>query len=175
MKKIIFIFMIFPFIGISQNEFPESWVGNWKGTLEILGVDSTIQKIDMVIEIQPIFKDSVYTWVYNYIPDSSNIDRREYELHVINKPMGLYSIDEKNSIQIECFLRGNTLTSFFNVENTFIITTYTMEGDSLIFEVLAAPAKEVSTSGGKKVDGEKIPKTKTYSIIGKQKAILTRV
>ena len=55
-KGILKISLIFTFlIGFqvySQQSFPESWEGNYKGELQVYGVDSVKMKLTMKLDIQ---------------------------------------------------------------------------------------------------------------------------
>ncbi len=53
--KSIAIFISFLFLlsteGYTQNSFPKSWEGNYKGELQIFGVDSVKMKLVMKLDI----------------------------------------------------------------------------------------------------------------------------
>ena len=60
--------MILAFISIktiSQETFPTSWEGNYKGELQIYGVDSIAMRVTMKLDIQKK-TDSIYQWKITY-------------------------------------------------------------------------------------------------------------
>lgn len=175
MKKslLIIFFTINSFVSFSQNSFPDSWVGNYAGELEIYGKDEIRMKALMKLEIQPK-TDSVYTWHLIYEMNGVE-DRRMYELKVIDKEKGHYLIDEKNTILIDGYYYLNRFSSMFEVMGSYIITAYTKEEDALIFEIIAGTAKNPRVSGNQKHEGQDIPEVKSYPINGRQKAVLKRV
>ena len=176
MKKILLsLIIILNFANINaQNSFPKSWLGNYQGNLEIYAVDSVQMNVKMNLEIKKTVKDSVYQWVTTYhIKDKKDI--RSYELKVIDTQKGLFQIDEKNTIVIDAYYRMGIFTSFFEVQKTFIIATYTKEKDSIIFEIISGKKEPVSVTGGGISDKKKIPEVTTYPVTGRQRAVLNKI
>lgn len=85
---------------------------------------------------------------------------------------GVYQIDEKNTIVIDSYYKTGIFTSFFEVMNSYIISTYTKKKDSIIFEIIAANGKKLNITGNSKFNEEDIPEVKSYLVNGRQKAIL---
>ena len=177
MKKIsLLIWLMTSFLnGYSQDNFPDSWVGNYKGKLEIYAVDSVALQLKMELNIQKTSIDSLYNWtiIYDF---KGQKDIRPYELKRVNTKKGIYQIDEKNSIVIDAFYRNKIFTSFFEVMDTFIIATYTkISDDAIVFEIISAKSKAISTTGSTTLDEEDIPQVKTYPVDGRQRAILHKI
>ncbi|MFD0762547.1 hypothetical protein ACFQZW_10670 [Lutibacter aestuarii] len=160
------------FKGISQEVFPKFWEGNYKGELQIYGVDSVQMRVAMQLAIVKK-TDSLYQWkmTYNY---RGKEDVRAYELIVKNHSKGHYIIDEKNSILIDGFYKSGIFTSFFKVMNSFIVSTYTKKGDAIIFEIISVNGKSNTKSGNQKIENEEIPEVVSYLVNGRQKAILKK-
>ncbi|HHB51656.1 MAG TPA: hypothetical protein ENK75_01225 [Saprospiraceae bacterium] len=178
MKKIVclIIFQILIIQGYAQDHFPESWIGNYKGTLAIYTIDSVAVRVPMALKIQPTAKDSIYNWTIIYTFKNGEKDVRSYQLLVVDNKKGMYKIDEKNSIVIDTFYLNDVVTSFFNVMDNFIIATYKKNKDAdIIFEIIAAKSKEISSTGGQKTDNDSIPEVLSYSVNGRQKAILYKI
>jgi hypothetical protein len=173
MKKILVIgFLLLSLSVFSQHSFPKSWIGNYQGNLEIYTVDSIAMNIKMKLNIHALTKDTTYKWVITYFI-KNEIDKREYELKVIDVKKGIYQIDEKNSILIDSYYKNEIFTSFFSVNDALIISTYSKNKDDTIsFEIISANTKQKSISGGKKHNNEEIPEVTSYLINGRQKAIL---
>ena len=107
-----------------QESFPNSWLGNYKGTLEIYGIDSVKMKANMELKIAATANDSIYDWHISYEFNEKK-DLRNYSLRLVDKKKGHYCIDEKNSIVLDSFLyNGDKLSSVFSVENNMIMVKY---------------------------------------------------
>ncbi len=158
----------------AQDTFPESWIGNYKGDLLIYSVDSIKMNVQMELKIAKTEKDSIFDWTIIYDLKEKK-DTRTYSLVIVDREKGLYQIDERNSIIIDAYLHNqNVFTSFFKVEKSFIIATYTKEKDTLIFEIISGKSEPVSSTGKTKFKEEDIPEVNTYPINGRQKAILVK-
>ncbi len=83
----IAIFIGFLFLlcteGYTQNSFPKSWEGNYKGELQIFGVDSVKMKLVMKLDITRK-TDSIYQWkiTYDY---NGKADIRDYDLVLVDQ------------------------------------------------------------------------------------------
>ena len=173
MRTLLFVIFLGISISVSsQSSFPESWKGNYDGNLEIYAVDSIAMNLRMKLDIIQTEKDSIFKWVITY-DFKGKEDIRSYELKVIDKQKGLYQIDEKNSIVIDAYYKNGIFTSFFSVNKVFIIATYTMNKEkAIIFEIISAKTKEISTTGGTKNEEEEIPTVNSYLVNGRHRAVL---
>ncbi len=153
--------------------FPESWEGIWTGTLDIFNSKGKAQSLPMELHILPIDTSDNHTFWIIYGEDKK-AGLRPYELVTIDAEKGLYAVDEKNSIQMEAYLMGNTLIQRFEVMNTMLITTNEKIGDTIIWQIISGNMDPVSSTGQQKVDGEDIPEVKAFPIANMQKAFLTR-
>lgn len=173
--KVFFSCLVLVFLNFkswSQESFPASWEGNYKGDLEIYGVDSIAMRVTMILNIKKK-SDSIFKWkiTYNF---KGKVDVRDYILKLIDAKNGHYTIDEKNTIVIDSYFRANILTSFFEVQDSFIVSTYSRKGNSIIFEIISANGKKRTSSGNKLFEGETIPKVNSYLVNGRQKAVLIK-
>ncbi len=173
--KVLFFCVALAFISfnaISQETFPASWQGNYRGELQIYGVDSVAMNVVMQLDINKK-TDSIYQWKISYnLKDKEDI--RDYDLLLVNTKNGIYKIDEKNTIVIDSYFKSNIFTSFFKVMDTFIVATYTKKEDSIIFEIISADGKNITSTGDSEFEGETIPKVDSYMVNGRQKAILIK-
>lgn len=175
MKHVLILFISLSINSFSQNNsFPNTFVGEWSGNLEIMGVDSTSMNVQMSLSIEVTENDSIYKWETTYVLSDSIQDTRSYELVLVDKSTGHYVIDEKNSIVMDAYYKNNTLTSFFSVMESFILFSYTLEGNSMVVDVFSAPTKSVGITGGNEIDGEEIPEVNSFKIIGRQRAVLAK-
>jgi len=167
-KLLPVLFLIASSCPFSQQKFPDSWLGNWKGDLEIYAPDGTVkQNVPMELHISKLKEEKKWQWkiVYN------NSDVRNYELVETDASKGNYHIDEKNNILIDVAVFGNKTFSSFEVQGFTIFDTHTLIGDTIVFELNTSQSKDTRTSG----DGTgEIPAVKSFPQIGYQKAVLQK-
>lgn len=154
--------------------FPQSWQGEYAGTLVITKAQGVVQEIPMRMIIKPTDSANIVSWNIIYGADSVK-GLRDYILRTVDSKKGLYVLDEKNSIAMESYLIGNKLFNNYTVEGNALLTTTERVGDSLIFEIIFGKEAPVSTTGGEKVKAENIPLVKSFPVLLTQKAILKRV
>lgn len=170
---VCFLAIIFIFQVNAQESFPSSWEGKYEGELSIYGVDSIQMQLAMKLSILKK-SDSIYQWKMTYIFDGKE-DIRDYELHIKDERKGHFVIDEKNTIVIDGYYRTGIFTSFFSVNDSFIISTYTELENDLQFEIIAVSGKNPLITGNQEYLGKQIPEVKSYLVNGRQKAILKRL
>lgn len=168
-------FLALQFLPVTSNcqtEFPQEWIGNWKGDLEIFNAKGKAQTIDMELHIQPL--DSlIYTWTIIYKADTIR-DERKYFLKTKDAAKGRYEIDEGNSIVLDAYLLGGVLYEQFEVMGSTILTRTEKQGENLVFEILAGKTEPANTTGGITHEGEEIPAVKSFPLTNYQKAILKK-
>jgi len=156
-----------------SQSFPASWVGKWSGELVIYNAKGKAQAIPMEVNIQPIPGTRKYDWVTIYGNDTL-AGKRPYTLIEKDATLGHYAIDENNNIILDAYLLGGKLFNSFEVEGQLLLCTYDLQGQSLVFEVIAGPAKPISVTGGGEAGEEKIPEVKSFSIGVLQRAVLKK-
>lgn len=175
MKAILsLVFFFSTSLVIGQTAFPASWVGDWRGQLEIFTVTGKVQEIPMELHIHPL--EAVpggYTFSIIYGEDKV-AGLRAYELHTVDAAKGLYLMDEKNSIKMEAYYLNGKLVQWFEVEGTLLYTTTELVGEELHWEIVSGSATPVSTTGNLKVGEEEIPPVKTFPVGAMQRAKLRK-
>ncbi len=155
--------------------FPASWQGDWKGTLDIFNGKGKVQSVEMTVEIHKIDTSKEGRYTFGLIYGSRDKDWRPYELVPVKSELGLWRVDEKNSISMESYLYGPKLLCWFVVENNRILCTYEKVDDqTMIFEVIAGAEKVYSTTGNTTQGTEKIPPVLTYPVSAFQRATLKK-
>ena len=154
--------------------FPMDWLGYWEGDLTIYNAGGVSQVVPMALDYQATGDPMRYTWAIIYGQDTVK-GRRAYELIVVDSVEGYYQIDEQNSILLDAYLRGNSLVSAFEVMGNHLVTTTTLEGDKMSFDIIMSKANQGQTTGGQEEDGEVIPVVTNYPIAVRQSATLRRV
>ncbi|SNR17223.1 hypothetical protein [Tenacibaculum jejuense] len=169
MKKItcflIFLSSLIVFAQEKVENFPHSFLGKYKGTLEITSKRGT-QKIPMEFHLTKTEKDSVFNYVIVY--DKSP---RNYFLKIVDQEKGIYDIDENNGIILPASFHKNVLHSFFEVQGNFLSTRLAFDTKQLEFEILFTRLENKTTTGG---ISKEIPEVFGYPIGVFQKAILVK-
>jgi len=153
-------------------KFPEGWLGQWSGTLDIIRGAGKVQSLPMKMQIQATDKEGEYNWLTTFGDKAETA--KPYLLKTVDAANGLYIIDEQNSIVIETYLFDNKLVSWYVVQGNLILASFEKRGANIVFEILAGTEKEVSITGETEVDGEAIPAVKTLPFNVMQRATLTR-
>ncbi len=156
-----------------KEKFPESWFGEWTGTLDIYNAKGLSQSLPMTCLMSPTDTAGVYNWNIIYGEDREK-GLRPYLLRTIDVSKGQYLCDEMNTIKMESYLLGNKLFCNYTVAGNWLTSTYEKQGDKMIFEIIFGKEKAVSESGGQKVKGEDVPVVKAFPVVINQKAVLTR-
>lgn len=99
---------------------------------------------------------------------------RDYQLKLVDASKGHYMVDENNSILIDTYYRNGILTSFFEVEKSFIISEYKKVGAEIHFDIISAK-NSPNLSGNQQVDGETIPEVLSFPVNGRQEAVLIKI
>jgi hypothetical protein len=159
---------------ISQTDsFLKQISGSWRGNMEISVGPRLVQTVPMQLRILPTDTIGVYTYRIIYGLDTVAGDR-PYLIRTVNEEKGYYIIDEQNSIKIESYRQGNSLTSAYEVEGNLIFDILELRQDELIWSLMSGKGDPVSSTGDTTYKGEKIPIVKTYPIGVLQRAVLKR-
>lgn len=169
MKRIVLFLVLLLFIctSYSQSEFsfPEDAIGKYSGTLLI---DSPRGKQEVPMEFHLMKTDSVNRFDYKLIYAGQP---RNYTLIIKDLEKGICEVDENNGIILPSRFSGNTLFSFFEVQNNFLSSRFEFGKDEMAFEILFSNTKQKTTSGG---TSEQIPEVYGYPISTIQRAVLKR-
>lgn len=170
--RYLFLLLVFTVsIGQAQNKFTETWEGLYKGDLELYDVHDVKMIIKMELDIQKQ-SDTLYQWKISY-DYNGKIDVRNYHIKCIDAQKGTYVIDENNGILIDAYYKNKTLTSYFEVLEFAILTSYEKTKDDLItFDLFSMNSKKYTLSGGEINEGEEVPEVKSVLVNGRQKALL---
>ena len=147
-----------------NNNFPNDFLGVYKGTLSIYNPSNEVQQIPM--EFHLLETDSAHRFEFKLIYDGQ---ARNYFLLEIDSEKGLYDIDEDNGIILKTRLQNNTLFSFFEVNGSMLSSRYAFSGDQIDFEILFTTLKAKEKTGEE--TGNEIF---AYPISVVQKAILKK-
>jgi len=155
--------------------FPESWSGDWVGTLNIYNARGLVQSVQMTVEIHKIDTSTEGRYTFGLIYGSKSEDWRPYEIVPVAPERGVWKVDEKNSIAMESYLMGPKLLCWFVVQDSRVLCTYEkIAEDKMIFEVYSGMETAVSTTGNTKQGDEEIPEVKTFPFSVFQRAELNK-
>lgn len=151
--------------------FPQSFIGNWKGVLQLYKVGKdTVQSVTMELRVQAIgTTPGQYTW--NLIYGKPTEDNRPYLLKPVNITKGHWIIDELNGIVLDQYWMANRFTGVFAVQGTTIVNSYWIENEELHIEFISFSTKPRVTTGGNSAE---IPPVDSYDTRGYQKAVLKK-
>lgn len=152
-----------------MTDFPQKWVGNWSGELEIYAAKGKVQTLPMELHILPA--DSAGVWKWTIIYQVEKPDVREYEMVLVDREKGHFLIDEKNSIKLDAWLLGNVLSCRFSVDNSLLLVNYTFESEHIRFEVFAGSKAHPQLTGE---DAEDVNEILNYPVTNMQRAILRK-
>jgi len=154
----------------AQAKLPATWIGNWAGPLRIVAANGVVNEMDMELQIHLTDSLHRYDWTILYHPSDTVVDRRAYELIGQRDQSNHFIIDEKNSILLDCYLYQETLSTFFQVDESLLLINYIyLGGDSMRFEVFPTNTQDPTLSG----EGTDYT-VKSYPIFQVQRAMLRR-
>ncbi len=167
MKLFFYIvsFLTFGQIFSQENIFPDDFLGNYKGKLEIVNAKGK-QEIDMEFHFTKTDTIGTYKYVLVY-----NNQPRNYFLIEKDKANGQYIIDENNGILLQASVFDNGIFSMFEVNGSLITTTEKFYDNYMDFEIMFTNTNKVETTGK---GTEEIPTVKVYPFLGKQRARLLK-
>ncbi len=155
--------------------FPESWSGNWTGTLNIFSSKGKVQSVDMTIEIHKIDTSTEGRYTFGIVYGSKTEDWRPYELLPVAPERGIWRIDEKNTIAMESYLYGPKFLCWFSVQGSRVLCTYEKTSDdTMVFEVISGTETAISITGNVTIAEEQIPEVKTFPFTVFQRAVLQK-
>ena len=133
--------------------FPASWVGRWKGDVEVLGTNGDAPKFTKELVIAPTEAADRFTWTIIY-EGASGRQERPYTLVVKDAAAGLYEIDEKNGIVLPSRMLGGVMHTAFTVQGARITTREEVVGagtsdERMLFELATfSDDQPIKTGGG---------------------------
>ncbi len=162
---------------VKQPEtFPQSWFGEYEGTLNIYRSSGLSQTVPMRMIMGKTDTAGVFKWNIIYGDDAVK-GLRPYLLRTVDAKKGIYQCDELNTIKMESYFVGNKLFCHYAVEGNDMTTIEEKQGDTFTFEIIFGKDKAVSETGGakEKINAESIPPVKTFPVVIYQKAVLKKV
>jgi hypothetical protein len=170
----LFISTGFVWATLSCGQSPiQNWEGNWQGTMRIgMAGKPEEQAIEVPVEMQIAKTDTPGVWLWLTKYKGSMPVEKKYYLKAKDESKGAYETDEGNGIVLPMTLIGKSIYSRFEVMNNLLSTCYTLDGDTLYFEVIRGSTKPGSTSGK---GNEESPEVLAFPIQQVQRSVLSRL
>jgi hypothetical protein len=145
-------------MGFAQGKhtFNESeWLGNWKGTLNIIMVGK-YNTVPMFLSIYKTETPDKYGWKTTYGEGASKLEKN-YFMYPKDAERGEWILDEDNKILLDFFLGDNQFHSFFETQNILLSSRYALKDGVISAEVLSAQKEKQSKSGSGKEEAISYP------------------
>ena len=152
--------------------FPQDFVGDWAGTLEVMTPAGVAQAVPMELLIQPL-TDTSYTYVIIYGEDRE-AGKRDYFIYRGPDGPHHWVCDEQNQILLDGYYLGGSYQSAFTVMGNYLTSSLEHRGDHLLYTIQMWPERAVRTSGGDSTAAEPVPAVNSFNIRVFQRARLTR-
>lgn len=148
MKRLIVLFILISSISFAQSKhaFNESdWLGNWKGTLNIIMAGKT-NSVSMNLSIYKTETKDKYGWKTSYGEGSSKLEKN-YFMYVKDSERGEWILDEDNTILLDFFFGDNQFHSFFETQNILLSSRYELKDGKIFAEVISSQKGKINKSG----------------------------
>lgn len=154
--------------------FPDDYIGNWTGELNIYTAEGLRQSIPMELGIQPI-NDSTFTYALVYGADKET-GLRDYLLRKGDQGANHWVIDEQDGILLDNFYVGGILHGPFSVMGSMLYSKLERRGAQLHYSISSGSQSSFRKSGTTtETQGEQEQITvESFKTANYQVAILTK-
>jgi hypothetical protein len=149
--------------------FPQSFIGEWRGSLLYYKSNNTTDTVAMELNILPTKASSEYYWQIIY--GANKNDNRPYILKPVDSIAGKWIIDENNGIRLNGVFKGNRFMGAFAVGGNVIVDSYYLQGNELHIDFYSFKQEPTGKTGNSTEDS---PNVDLFDIRSFQKAVLTR-
>jgi len=177
MKKIVLIlFILFTLVKIGNAQlnkpvnFPQSFIGKWKGKLQWMVAGKPTQTFTMQLNVLPTDTTNQYTWQIIY--GDAGKDNRPYILKPIDTAKGHWIVDERDGIMLDSYVHGNSIKGAFTVQGNTIVDNYTVVGNKMNVEFFSIKLTDKKQSGK---GTEDVPFVDSYKMGSYQVGVLTKL
>jgi hypothetical protein len=158
----------------AQSSFPAAWAGHWEGRLATFSPPDSVRNAVPLSLVIARRSDSTWTWRTVFNADTVR-GLRDYRLLVRDAAKGHYATDEGNGLVLESTLVAGALVSVFQVGTRVLESRYTLEGDSLVHDIVWWDAAAQGAQRGSGANAEAGATVRSFRVEGRQRAVLRRV
>ncbi len=152
--------------------FPDDWLGEWQGKLEIYGPTGKTMEVPMQC-VHRKRKDGQYDWYLIYASGDQK-EERKYRLTPVSAKAGHYVVDEGNGILLDGFVFHDRFISTFEVMGNVLQTQYIKHKEGMDFQVTMHALQSFHSSGDTIIANDTIPPVNSYKTAVFQQARLKR-
>ena len=152
--------------GQDAVSFPAAFVGKWQGQLHWYA-DGKVQQVPVQLHIAAT-DSGFYHWQLQYGTEGNDV--RPYALLPVDAAAGHWRMDERNSIVLDCWWKGNKLHSVFSLNQVTIMATYWLQQGNLYLEYTSFGRNAITHSGGTGI----APAVESYKVLSRQHAVLRK-
>lgn len=145
---------------VTDATWPDGWVGQWRGMLEIVG-GADVPPVTFTLTIGDADPDGSRPWQLAYGDQAP----RDYRLVPVDPAEGDWAIDEQNEIVLPARLLDDTLVSAFAVGQQLLVTRQRFLPDRVDHEIIVLKREPEATGLG----------VATHGTRSRQRATLERV
>lgn len=158
------------FGGLYAQQFPQNFIGKWKGKMQWIMNGKPVQVFTMRLTILPADTTGQYTWQLSY-GDSAK-DVRNYILKPVDIAKGHWVVDERDSILLDSYVLGNCLQGAFTVMGSTIVDNYCIENGKMKVQFFTIKLDDKKQSGK---GTEETPYVYSYKMGSYQTGTLTKM
>lgn len=139
MRALSFLFCLISFAGISQ-EFPEDWLGSYKGDMLIANMGLPTDTIPVEYEMVTLEEDSIWSYKMTFFSEKCGTIVKDYRIVATSKiDQQNYFLDENNGIVMEISLMDGTFYGMYEVMDMIYISTMRYTDGNIYYDLFAAP------------------------------------
>ena len=139
MRKLVFLYCLISFGGLSQ-EFPDDWLGAYKGDMLIANLGRPTDTIPVEFNIVTLEEDSVWSYKMTFYSERFGTIVKDYKIVATSKDDDQnYLLDENNGIVMEITFMDGTFYGMYNVIDMMFINTMRYTEGNIYYDLFAAP------------------------------------
>ena len=139
MKSILLAFCLLGTFVYSQ-EFPNDWLGFYRGEMLIANMGRPTDTIDVEYEMVTVETDSIWTYKMTFFSEKYGTIVKDYKIVATSKnDKNNYLLDENNGIVMEITLMDGTFYGMYEVMDMMYISTMKYTDGNIYYDLFAAP------------------------------------
>jgi hypothetical protein len=129
-----------------EQGLPSSWLGHYKGQMEIYNATGLQQLVGVQLDIQIMDRENYWAYNMSYLsPQGEVLSTKAYHI-VYDETNKKLWMDEGDSLLIEMTLMGNCLYDHYELSGMFFNSSLCKQEEQLVFELTGGNTKPSYTS-----------------------------